>query len=105
MQQCSRGPIAGYCLPCVSADAKSNAALELPQCGLQHVPEVVYTFPLPHCAVPLSLAAEFDGRRLTGQILSGSVAEDTYEQALRPPDCCSHLRRWGPSAARVNKPA
>ena len=48
--------------------------------------EVVYTFPLPHGAVLLGLAAEFDGKRLTGQVLPASTAEQTYERALADGD-------------------
>lgn len=48
--------------------------------------EVVYTFPLPHGAVLLGLAAEFDGQRLTGHVLPASSAEQTYERALADGD-------------------
>jgi len=48
--------------------------------------EVVYTFPLPRGAVLLDMAAEFDGRRLTGRVLPAAQAEAVYEQALADGD-------------------
>jgi Ca-activated chloride channel homolog len=44
--------------------------------------EVSYTFPLPHGAVLLELAAEWGGRRLEGRVLARADAEHQYEGAL-----------------------
>lgn len=44
--------------------------------------EVIYTFPLPHGAVLLGLAAEFDGHRMVGRVMLADTAEQTYERAL-----------------------
>ena len=48
--------------------------------------EVLYTFPLPHEAVLLGMAAEFDGRRLEGEVLPAGDAETVYEAALADGD-------------------
>jgi Ca-activated chloride channel family protein len=48
--------------------------------------EVAYTFPLPHGAVMLGLAAEWRGRRQEGRVLSRLDAERQYEGALAEGD-------------------
>jgi len=48
--------------------------------------EVAYTFPLPHGAVLLELAAESGGRRLEGRVLTRAEADHRYEGALADGD-------------------
>ncbi len=48
--------------------------------------ELLYSFPLPHEAVLLGIAAEFGDHRLEGQVLPRQQAEDVYEKALAEGD-------------------
>lgn len=48
--------------------------------------ELLYTFPLPHEAVLLGIAAEFGDHRLEGQVLPSQQAEAVYEEALAEGD-------------------
>lgn len=57
--------------------------------------EVVYTFPLPHSAVLLSLATELNGSRMQGVIQARQSAEQTYEQALSKGDAPIMLEHLG----------
>lgn len=48
--------------------------------------EVIYTFPLPHRAVLMGMAAELGGKRLEGTVLAREQAEAQYEEALAEGD-------------------
>lgn len=64
--------------------------------------EVQYTFPVPHGAVLLDVAARIGERRLQAQVLPRRQAETRYEEALDAGDAPVLLEQAGPGLYTAN---